>query len=228
MAADEARHEFGAGMVEDVAGRALLLDLALVHHHDVVGERHRLFLAVGDLDEADAEFALQPLQLAAHLHPQERIERGERLVEQQDLRLGDQGAGERDALLLAAGELRRQPRRIGRHRDQLKQFAGALVPRRAVDAAHFQGKCDVVEHGQVRKQRVGLEHHRRAALGRLEVGDVLRAQDDVALADRLVAGDHAQGRGFATAGGAEQAAIGAGRNLQIDVVDRQRSCRSAW
>ena len=157
-------------------GGALLFDPALVHHHDVVGERHRFFLAVGDLDEADAELALKPLQLAAHPHPQERIERGERLVEQQDLRLGDQCAGERDALLLAAGELGREPGRIGRHRHQLEQFAGALVPVAPVDAAHFEGKRHVVEHAQMRKQRVGLEHHRRAALGGLEVGDVLRTE----------------------------------------------------
>ena len=36
-----------------------------------------------------------------------RVERGERLVEQQDLRRGGQGAGERDALGLTAGKLMR-------------------------------------------------------------------------------------------------------------------------
>ncbi len=166
--------------------------------------------------------ALQPLQFTAHPHPQERIERRQRLVKQQDLRLGDQRAGERDALLLAAGELRRQPARILAHRHQLEQLAGALVPRRLVDAAHLQGEGDVVDHGQMRKQRVGLEHHRRAALGRRQVGDVLAAQDDVARADRLVARDHPQGRGLAATGRAEQAAIGAGRDFQVDGVDRQR------
>ena len=54
--------------------------------HDEVGERHRLVLAVGDVDEGDAELLLQALQLGAHLDAQERIERRERLVEQQDLR----------------------------------------------------------------------------------------------------------------------------------------------
>ena len=120
MAADEAGHEFGAGAVEDLARGALLLDPALVHHHDVVGQRQRLVLAVGDLDEGDAELFLQALQLAAHPHPQERIERRERLVEEQDLRLGDQCARQRHALLLAAGELRREPGRIGRHRHELE------------------------------------------------------------------------------------------------------------
>ena len=50
---------------------------------------------------------LQAPQFGAHAHAQERVERRQRLVEQQDLRLGDQRARERDALLLAARQLRR-------------------------------------------------------------------------------------------------------------------------
>ena len=97
---------------------------SFITHHEV-GQRHRLVLAVGDMDEGDAELALQPLQLGAHPEPQERVERRKRLVQQQDLRLGDQRAGQRHALLLAAGELRRQARRIGLHVDELEQLAGA-------------------------------------------------------------------------------------------------------
>ena len=103
-----------ARRVEDVARRAGLLDPAVVHDHDQVGERHRLFLAVGDVDEGDAELALEALQLGAHLDAQERVERRQRLVEEQDRRIGDQRAGQRHALLLAAGELRRQAARRAR------------------------------------------------------------------------------------------------------------------
>ena len=54
---------------------------------------------------------LQREQLVAHLHAQLRVEVRQRLVEQQHLRLDREGARERDALLLAAGELagRRSP-----------------------------------------------------------------------------------------------------------------------
>ena len=48
---------------------------------------------------------LQQLQLELHLLAQLPVERAERLVEQQHGRAVHQGAGERDALLLAAGEL---------------------------------------------------------------------------------------------------------------------------
>ena len=50
-------------------------------------------------------------QFLAHLQPQLGVEIRQRLVEQQHLRLDRQRAGDRDALLLAAGELagRRAP-----------------------------------------------------------------------------------------------------------------------
>ena len=48
------------------------------------------------------------------------------------------------------------------------------------DAAHLQAEGDVVERAQVREERVALEHHRRAALGGGQVGDVAGAEQDVA------------------------------------------------
>ena len=50
---------------------------------------------------------VQPPQPDAQLGAHARVERAERLVEQQHLRLGRERAGERHALPLAAGELRR-------------------------------------------------------------------------------------------------------------------------
>ena len=105
VAAHELRDESRARQVEHLARRTGLLDAAVVHDDDEVGECHRLVLAVGDVQEGDAELLLQALELGAHPDPQKRVERRERLVEQEYLRLGDERAGERDALLLPAGEL---------------------------------------------------------------------------------------------------------------------------
>ena len=196
--------------------------LPLVHHHHEVGERERLVLAVGDVDEGNAEPPLQPPQLGAHAHAQERVERRQRLVEQQDLRMGDERARQRDALLLAAGELGGDALGEGRHGDELEKLHRLLAPLRLVDAAHLQREGDVVDAIEMREQRVALEHHRRAALGRRQVGDVGVADQDVAFADRLVAGDHPQGRGLAAARGAEQTAIAVGGHAQVDRVDRER------
>ena len=51
--------------------------------------------------------ALQAQELVLHLAPDQRIERRERLVEEPELGLDRERAGDADPLLLAAGELAR-------------------------------------------------------------------------------------------------------------------------
>jgi hypothetical protein len=49
--------------------------MAGFHDHHQVGERHGLVLAMGHVDETDAEFPLEALEFAAHVFAQEGIER---------------------------------------------------------------------------------------------------------------------------------------------------------
>ena len=119
-------------------GRRRLLDPALIHHHHEVGDGDRLQLRVGDVDERDPELPLHPAQFPPHLQAQELVQGGQGLVEQQDARLGDQRARQRDPLLLAAGQLGRHPLRepavqlhLGEH------LAGPLVAFRPPDASHL-------------------------------------------------------------------------------------------
>ena len=91
-------------VVEHLVGGAELLDDAGVHHREPVGQRQRLDLVVGDDDGGVAELALQHLQLAAHPLARRGVEVAQRLVEQQHRRVADQRAGQRDPLLLAAGQ----------------------------------------------------------------------------------------------------------------------------
>ena len=92
-------------MVVDLVGRAVLLDAAVVHHDDAVGDLHRLVLVVRDEHARHVHLVVQPAQPAAQLLAHLRVERAERLVEQQHLRLDRERARERDALALAAREL---------------------------------------------------------------------------------------------------------------------------
>ena len=66
----------------------------------------RLLLVVGDVDGRGAVGALQLADLDAHVDAQLGVEVRQRLVEHQQLRLDDQRAGKRHALLLAARECR--------------------------------------------------------------------------------------------------------------------------
>ena len=60
---------------------------------------------MGDIDERDAELALQLGEFTLHADDEVGIEGGQGFVEQQDLRFGNKGAGKGDALALAAGKL---------------------------------------------------------------------------------------------------------------------------
>src|SRR5215207_8166924 len=58
-----------------------------------------------DIDESRAEALVELGELGAHVHAQLRVKVRERLVHEEDVRMPDHGAAERDALALPAGEL---------------------------------------------------------------------------------------------------------------------------
>lgn len=58
--AHEVGHEFGAGELVNLCRRAGLHDLALIHDTDAAGERHNLFLIVGDNHAGHPQFILDP------------------------------------------------------------------------------------------------------------------------------------------------------------------------
>ena len=105
--ADEAGDEQAVRPVVELERRADLRDRAAVEHDDLVGHGHRLDLIVGDVDHRRLERLVQLADLDPHLHAQRRVEIGERLVEQERLRLAHDRAPDRDALALAAGKLAR-------------------------------------------------------------------------------------------------------------------------
>ena len=92
--------------MEDLLRRADLDDAPGVDHRDPVGERQRLLAVVRDVDRGDADAPLQRAQLVAQLEAHLVVEVRHRLVEQQQMRIDRQRAAERDALALAAGQLR--------------------------------------------------------------------------------------------------------------------------
>src|SRR5487761_1017809 len=90
-----------------------------------------------------------------------RVERGERLVQQQEFGVDGQRARKRHALLFSAGKLVWrtvfEPFEL-RLRDFFLHARGALCRRQAVEA-----KRDVFSDGQMRKERVVLEEQAGAA-----------------------------------------------------------------
>ena len=60
---------------------------------------------MGHVDERDPDLLLDRLELDLHLLPQLEVQGAQRLVEKEDTGPVDEGARERDALALPAGEL---------------------------------------------------------------------------------------------------------------------------
>ena len=76
-----------------------------VHHGDAVAHVAHDGEVVGDEDQRQAELALQVAQQVQDLRLDRHVERGDRLVGDDHLRLQGERAGDADALPLAAGEL---------------------------------------------------------------------------------------------------------------------------
>ena len=120
-------------------------------------------------------------QLAAHPQAQELVEGRERLVEQQDARLGDERPGQRHALLLPARELGRQRGRRGAPSARARAPRSRCLRRSSLAMPRIlRLKATLSTHREVREQRVGLEHHRRAAARRRQAGHGVAADQDVA------------------------------------------------
>ena len=197
--ADESGDEAGRRRMIELVRRTDLLDPPMVHHHDPVGQRHRLDLVVRDVDRGGPHLLVHALDLDAHLHAELGVQVRQRLVEQEDLGIAHDRPAHRDALALAAGE------RLGLAVEKLGNVEDA---RRLVDpsldlglgiALEPQPERHVLGHRHVWVERVVLEHHRDVPVLRRHVVDDDVVDRDLAVGDLLEPGDHAERRRLAAA-----------------------------
>ena len=120
-----------AGPVVQLGRRRALLEPPVAHHGDPVGDRQRLLLVVGDEQGGDAELLLQPADLLAQLVSRTLASSADSGSSSSSTR-GRRGerAGQRDPLLLAAGQLVRVPVGLVGEADQLQQLRRPRAPRR--------------------------------------------------------------------------------------------------
>ena len=193
------------GPLIDLARRRELGDPAVLHHGDLVGDRHRLRLVVGDVEGRRAARLLHVADQPAHVVAQAGIEIGERLVEQQQPRLDDERARQRHALLLAAGELARQAMLEPAKLDLIENLADAAASLVAPAFAKQQAVADVVHHAEMGEQRVVLEDDAEVALVRWRGQDADAVRANVAAVGVDEPRDAAQRRRLAAAGRTKQA-----------------------
>ena len=94
--------------------------------------------------------------------------------------LQHQRPGQRDPLLLAAGQLARAPLGERGQLDQVQRLADPAGHLGLGQLAVAQAERHVVEHGQEREQRVALEHRVDVALVRRDAGHVDAVEQDLA------------------------------------------------
>ena len=147
-------------------------------------------------------------ELALQLEARDRVERGERLVEEEERRLGREGARDADALALPAGELARGARAElgGRKSHAREQLVDARVDARLLPLLERRDERDVLGHGEVREEAGVLQDVADAPPepDGVPVPRALPLDEDLALRREDERVDHPQRRRLALAAPAEE------------------------
>ncbi len=173
----------------------------LAHDEDAVRERDRLDEVVGD-EKRGLPFGRERLrEVLLQDHLGLRVERRERLIQEQHQRIDRERARERRALAHAARELVRVVRLESREvalREQRRRFLAALGRRHA---AELEAELGVLADGAPGKQQILLQHEGDV---RVRAGDGLAGHADVAAGGEIEARAHVEQRRLAAAARADE------------------------
>ena len=220
------QHRVTTVALQQLGMGAVFHDAAMVDRDDPVGAAHGGKPVGNDEDGAPGDDA--PHIGLDHLFAFV-IQRAGRLVKDQDARIGDQGAGDRDALALAAGERGAALAdlgvvAIGQPGDE---FMRAREFRRLDDLLHRQrrvGEADIVAHRAV-EQHVVLQHDADlpAQPGRIHQCDVDPVDEHLALFGNIEALHQLGQRALARARGADDADHLPGRDIELHLRQHRRA-----
>ncbi|MNK27808.1 hypothetical protein D3C87_461710 [compost metagenome] len=181
-------------------------------------------------DEHDGlvQLGLKLQKLVLHFAADQRVQRREGFVHQQDFGIGGQGPRQADALLHAAGQLVGILVFEAGQAHLLQPFARALLALGLAHALNGQAVRGVVQHRAVREQPEALEHHAHLLLAEdfqvalVQADHVHAIHQDVARAGFDQAVEVADQRGFAGTRQAHDDVDAALFDGQADVAQAQR------
>ena len=202
--ADEAGDEAVRRKVVELLLGPDLLDHAARHDDQAVGHRQRFLLIVGDHQGREPQGALELADLDPHLLAELGVEVRERLVEEEQLRLDDERAGQRHALLLAARQLAREAVAEALEADQAQRLRDLLPDGGRSEPAHLEPEGDVLGGREVGEEGVALEDEPGVPPVGRQHGDVAGAEPNAAGRRLDESPDHAEGRRLAAPAGPEQ------------------------
>ena len=167
---------------------------AVLHDHDPGAHGHRLGLVVCDVDHRRLEALVKLADLGARLDAELGIEVRQRLIEQKDLRLPDDGTADGNALTLPARERLGAPVEKLLDTEDLGRLAHACIDLLLRILPKFQTERHVVVDGHVRIESVVLEDHRDVAVLRRNIVDQPVVDVDLTLRHVLQPRDHPKQR----------------------------------
>ena len=185
---------------------------------------------MGDEHRGRAHFIVQPAQPAPQLLPHLGVERAERLVEQQHLRLHRERAREGNALALSARKLvgvaLGEPLELHQLEQRPHLLADARLREACLSRANAQAEGHILENAHVAEKRVVLEHEPHAPLAHVRIGGVLAMEQHLPRVRPLEARDDPQQRGFARARWPEQREQLARSDLEAHLVERDEAAEA--
>ena len=224
--ANERNDERRSRAVVKLFRRADLFDAAFVEHDDAIGELHRFILIMRDEDRRQSRLLMDVAQPAAQILAHARVKRAKRFVQKQHARLDGERARERDALTLAAGELRRKAAAKSVKLHELQKLRDARRDRRPrgtrASGTNSQTVADIVGDGHMFEERIVLKNHADMAVLHGQIGRVLAVEEDPAAIGRIEARDHPQQRRLAGARGSKQRDEFARLNVEADVAQGRK------
>jgi hypothetical protein len=195
--AEKTGHKGVARLVVEVQWAAGLLERAVAKHSDARSHGHGFGLIMGHVNDSGLKPLVEFDQFGPELGAHFGIKIGKGFVEKEDAGLADDGAADRDTLLLSAGKIAGHAREDILNAEDAGGLVDAACDVRGAQAPDAEAESEVLGHGEVRVERVVLEDHGDITVARRQTADVGVADENASGGETFEAGNHAQGAGFA-------------------------------
>ena len=156
---DEALRRVAFRVEEKFLHRPGFDDLAIFNYRHVVAHMLEYVQLVGNEHDRQLELAVDLAQKLQDGISRLRIESGCRFVAEQQIRLVDERAGDADALLLPAAQLKRIDVLLVAKLHQVENFSDPGADERLRMPRHLQRKSDILKNGARVKQVELLKNH---------------------------------------------------------------------
>jgi hypothetical protein len=192
---------------------------------DEAGGGGRAVGVVGDHEDGFVELAIQALKKFEDVFGALGVEVAGRFVGEDEVGVGDDGAGDGDALFLAAGELAGEVVHAVFEANEFEGGGGVFFALLAGEGGELEGEFDVFEGGENGDEVEGLEDEAEVVISPAgefafgHGGGLVVEDGEGAVGGAVHAGDEVEEGGFAGAGGAHEGAELAAVDGEFDFVE---------